>query len=212
MSTPQLIPGNSNQNQTPITTQQQDNLPAPAKKRKFGSMFLAAVMGGLVTACAGLGAYHFMHTDKGYVVEDANVVMEQQTNPKLKASSTDKKSVYKIENATDTLNGLTFTVEGIQFRRDQTRLWVHVKNDGKNDVMSMLAANARIVDNKGHQYEADPFASWQGTEMPVGMDETVLLVFDPIRDEAGKLTFLVKDIMNMKDANWNAEIDFDIPN
>lgn len=181
------------------------------KKNKFKDLLLAGVIGGLVTVCAGLGVYHFMFTDKGYPVRDAQTVMQETTNPKLKAASTDKKLVYEVSGASDTMNGLTMSIEGVQFRRDQTRLWVHFKNDGKNNVSSLSLASARIVDDAGHQYKADPFSGWAGNQIPVGMDETVMMVFDPIKDEAGNLSLMVDGFSNMKDPNWNMEINFKIP-
>ena len=185
-------------------------LPAP-KKNKFRDLVLAGVVGGLLTACVGFGIYHFASTDKGYPVQDAQTVMQETTNPKLKAASTNKKNVYEISDASDSMNGLTVSVTGIQFRRDQTRLFVHLKNEGKANVSAMLASSAKLVDNEGHQYAADPFSSWSGSQIPVGMDETVMRVFDPIRDEAGQLTLMVSDLMNMKDPSWNVEVDFNIP-
>lgn len=190
---------------------EKDNPPKVSKKKKFSSLLLAGVIGGLVTACVGLGAYHFINTDKGFPVKDAQTVMQEQTTPKLKASETNKKKIYEIADASDSLNGFTVTVEGIQFRRDQTRLMVHLKNDGKSNISSLFAASAKLIDNDGHTYNADPFASWSAPQIPVGMDETVMLVFDPIRDTAGTLTFTVDNISNMKDAPWNVEISFDIP-
>jgi hypothetical protein len=195
--------------EAPVTIE--DNPPEKNKKNKFSSLILAGVIGGLVTACAGLGVYHFMNTDKGYPVKDAQVVMQEQTNPKLKAAKTNNKKIYEISDASDSMNGLTVSVEGIQFRRDQTRLMVHLKNDGKSNVSTVFAAAAKLVDDKGHTYNADPFASWSAPQIPVGMDETVMLVFDPIRDAAGTLTFTADNLTNTKDAPWNVEISFDIP-
>lgn len=184
----------------------------PPEKNKLRSLVLAGVIGGLVTACVGLGIYRFAYTDQGYLVKDAQEVMQETTNPKLKASSTDNKSVYQISNASDTMNGLTLSIEGIQFRRDQTRLWVHLRNNGQRDVSAIALGSAKLVDDEGHQYSADPFAGWNAGQIPVGMDETVMLVFDPIRINAGKLSLSVDGFSNMKDPNWNEVIDFEIPN
>lgn len=153
----------------------------------------------------------FSNSEKSYETLDANKVIHEQENPTLKATKLNPNKVYVLKDATQTLNNLTVDIKKIQFRKDQTRLWVQFKNEGSNKIQMMPNVNATLVDNNGHSYKVDSFAGNQMTGLAPSVSEEVMLVFAPIRAEAKEITFHLDMVFDMKNPAWQVEIPVSIP-
>lgn len=67
-----------------------------------------------------------------------------------------------------TKGGLSLTVERIELRKNGFRVWMKAVNDSSNTLALPLYMNFFVVDNLGHQYQADPFASTFPTQVAPG--------------------------------------------
>ena len=175
---------------------------------KLATVAIVALAGLL--AFAGYSFFGNGGTRAGQT-EDANTYISAQQNPELKAEKLDPTKVYTLSKATDTLNGGSITIEKAQFRRDQTRLWMRFENKGGNKINMMPGATATLIDNNGHSYKADPFASQNITGIAPGASETVMLVFEPIRADASMVTFHMDMVFDMKNAAWQIMIPIQLP-
>lgn len=112
----------------------------------------------------------------------------------------------------DDTNNFVVTVEGIQYRRDETRVWVTVENRGTADVQFMAGAKARLLDQDGHVYKVNPFAGdhefWGA--VPAGGKLTGWMSFPPIPKGTKQLTFEVDSVFTMDKAPWKVAIPFDV--
>ena len=150
-------------------------------------------------------------TDHGYKVEDSNKVIAAQEHPTLKAEKLDPMKVYTLNKAEDRLNNLTVAITKAQFRKDETRLWVHLKNDGSQKINMMPNVNATLIDNNGHSYKAHPFSGKTITGVAPGVDEDVMLTFDAIRADAKQIVFHLDMIFDMNTPAWQVTIPVEIP-
>lgn len=155
--------------------------------------------------------YKHVNPEAGYSTQPAQEVIHNHQNPTLKAEKLNPNVVYELSGASDELNKLKVSIQKVQFRKDQTRLWVKFENSGAETINMMPNANSKLVDNEGHQYKVDPFAGDQITSIASGVSEEAMLVFEPIRAEAKEMTFHLDSVFNMKQPAWNVSITVDIP-
>ena len=142
---------------------------------------------------------------------DASVVMDDKYSPSLKAKHLNPSKVYQLASTEDTLHGMTVAVTKIQFRQDATRLWVRVANNSGKTISMIPSANSKLVDNNGRTYKNDPFGGDRITSVSAGAHEEVLLVYEPIREDADSLTFSLDGVFGAKDVSWGYSVQFDIP-
>ena len=75
----------------------------------------------------------------------------------------------------------------------------------------MPAVNSMLVDNNGHSYKVDSFASDNITALAPGTDEEIMLVFEPIRQDAKSLTYSLDSVFDMQTTPWTYRITVDLP-
>lgn len=156
--------------------------------------------------------YNYIKTDgTGFDSRPANEVVAERDFAETKSQKLDPSKAYELKNAKDTLNGSSVSIERIQFRQDQTRLWVRLKNGGPNRIHMMPNVNALLVDNNGHQYKADPFSGDQITAIESGVDQEFMLAFEPVRADAKEITFNLDMVFDMKKPAWKIVIPVKIP-
>lgn len=156
--------------------------------------------------------YRYMTTGTAsYSSESAQEVIQKQENPNLKAEKLDPQKVYALKNTSDVLNNMDIAITKAQFRKDQTRLWLHLKNSGSQKIHMMPNVNSVLVDNNGHSYKVDSFSGSQITSVAPGTDEDVMLVFEPIRADAKSITYNLDSVFDMKKPAWNYSITVNLP-
>lgn len=156
--------------------------------------------------------YNYIKTDGTWFdSRPANEVIAERDFAETKSTKLDPTKAYDLKNAKDTLNGSSVSIERIQFRQDQTRLWVRLKNGGPNRIHMMPNVNALLVDNNGHQYKADPFSGDQITAIESGVDQEFMLAFEPVRADAKEITFNLDMVFDMKKPAWKIVIPVKIP-
>ena len=156
--------------------------------------------------------YNYLKTDgTGFDSRPANEVIAEKDFAETKSQKLDPSKAYELKNAKDTLNGSSVSIERIQFRRDQTRLWVRLKNGGPNRIHMMPNVNAILVDNNGHQYKTDPFSGDQITAIESGVDQEFMLAFEPVRADAKEITFNLDMVFDLKKPAWKIVIPVKIP-
>lgn len=174
-----------------------------------GSKTFLVGMAALV--CLVGGALWLFMGGTTFPTEDANKVIEAHENYPMKAEKLDPTKAYTLSGASDSLNNGTISIEKIQFRRDQTRLWVKFVNRGTQKINMMPGANSTLVDNNGYSYKVDAFASNPVNGIAPGATEEVMLVYEPIREEAKMITFHMDMIFDMKNAAWQVAIPVQLP-
>ena len=178
------------------------------KEEKSGKAFMIGM--AALTVLLG-GALWMFFGKSSFPTEDANKVIESHEVYETKASTLDPTKAYTLKNATDTLNSGSISIEKAQFRKDQTRLWIRFTNKGANKINMMPGANSTLVDDNGHTYKSDPFASQQVTGIAPGADEEVMLVYEPIRADAKMVTFHMDMVFDMQHAAWQISIPIQLP-
>ena len=146
-----------------------------------------------------------------YSSEQAQDVISAQENPTLKAEKLDPQKVYTLKNSKDVLNNMEITIEKIQFRKDQTRLWLHLKNSGSQKINMMPNVNSTLVDNNGHSYKVDSFAGKQVNGVVPGTDEDIMLSFEPVMANAKSITYNLDGVFDLKNSSWQYSITVDLP-
>ncbi len=180
----------------------------PVPERRSTGLFWGGMAALAVLVC---GAAYMLLGGNSFKTEDANKVIEAHQNYEMKAEKLDPTKVYSLSGAKDSLNKGSISIEKIQFRRDGTRLWIHVDNKGGNKINMMPGANSTLVDNNGHTYKADPFASQQVNGIAPGASEDIMLVYEPIRADAEMITFHLDMIFDMQNAAWQVAIPVALP-
>ncbi len=197
---------------TPIREEEEDErvveVTEVREEKNSGKAFMVG-MAALV--CLVGGALWMFFGRTSFPTEDANKVIEAHENYPMKAEKLDPTKAYTLSGASDSLNNGTISIEKIQFRRDGTRLWVKFVNRGSQKINMMPGANSTLVDNNGHSYKSDPFASNQINGIAPGATEEVMLVYEPIREDAKQITFHMDMIFDMKNAAWQVAIPVELP-
>ena len=151
--------------------------------------------------------YNYIKTDgTGFDSRPANEVLAEKDSAGTKSQKTDPSKAYELKNAKDTLNGSSVSIDRIQFRQDQTRLWIHLKNGSPNRIHMMRNVNAILVEKNGHQYKTDPFSGDQITAIESGVDQEFMLAFEPVRADAKEITFNLDMVFDMKKPAWKIVI------
>lgn len=156
----------------------------------------------------------YRYLNNGTITHDAKPaaeVMQERENPPLKAEKLDPTKVYTLKGSKDVLHNVEVSITKAQFRKDSTRLWVHLKNNGGNTVQMMPAVNSMIVDNNGHTYKIDSFGGDNITNLPAGADEDIMLTFAPIRSDAKQITYRLDGVFDMQNSSWHHDITVDLP-
>lgn len=202
-----------------VTSSKDEDAEKPVKETRYttksdsnlGGIFLAVIALLLVFAMFFMG-YRYVTTGTAtHSSEDANAVMQEQEAPALKTAKLNPQKVYALKGASDRLNNLEVSITKAQFRKDGTRLWIHVKNDGGQKISMMPTANATLVDNNGHSYKVDSFSGDQTTSVAPGTDEEIMLVFEPVRADAKEITFGLDGVFDMKHSAWSYNITVELP-
>ena len=185
------------------------------EKEKKSNGVLATIMGILalllVIALMFMG-YRYVNTGTAtYDSTPAKEVMAEKDNAPLKADKLDPSRVYTLKDASDVNNNGELTIKKAQFRKDQTRLWIHVKNTGGQKINMMPSVNSMLVDNNGHSYKVDSFASDNITALAPGVDEDIMIAFEPIRSDAKSITYSLDSVFDMKKSAWSYSITVDLP-
>ena len=183
--------------------------------KKESNSILATIMGILalllVIALMFMG-YRYVNTGTAtYDSTPAKEVMAEKDNAPLKADKLDPTRVYALKDASDANNHGELTIKKAQFRKDQTRLWIHVKNTGGQKINMMPSVNSMLVDNNGHSYKVDSFASDDITGLAPGTDEDIMIAFEPIREDAKSITYSLDSVFDMKKSAWSYSITVDLP-
>ena len=156
----------------------------------------------------------YRYLNNGTITHDATPaaeVMQERENPPLKAEKLDPTKVYTLKGSKDVLHNVEVSITKAQFRKDATRLWVHLKNNGGNTVQMIPAVNSMIVDNNGHTYKIDSFGGDNITNLPAGADEDIMLTFAPIRSDAKQITYRLDGVFDMQNSSWHHDITVDLP-
>lgn len=181
-----------------------------AKPKNHSLGIVAGLVGLALTAgVIGYGAYNYM--SNGTATYSSVPAAEVMQSPELKAKKLDPTQVYNLSEAKDSFGGMTITIKKAQFRQDATRLWLKVDNDSGVKINTMMSLSASLVDEDGHTYKADAFASDNVSSIAPDAHEEIMLVFEPIRADASHITFNLDNVMDMKKSAWNYSIGFDIP-
>ena len=185
------------------------------EKPKNSNGVLATIMGILalllVVALMFMG-YRYVNTGTAtYDSSPAKEVIAEKENAPLKADKLDPARIYTLKDASDVNKNGELTIKQAQFRKDQTRLWIHVKNTGGNKINMMPSVNSMLVDNNGHSYKVDSFASDNITALAPGVDEDIMIAFEPIRSDAKSITYSLDSVFDMKNSPWSYSITVDLP-
>lgn len=185
------------------------------REEKKSSSFVGTIIGILclilVVGMLFMGIRYLVTGSATHSSQPVSEVMEEQNNPALKAEKLDESRVYSLKNASDSAHNGSLTITKAQFRKDQTRIWIHMKNAGGQKINMMPAVNSMLVDNNGHSYKVDSFASDNITALAPGTDEEIMLVFEPIRQDAKSLTYLLDSVFDMQTTPWTYRITVDLP-
>lgn len=185
---------------------------SPEKKDKNTSGIIIAILAIVILIGILFAGYRQITTGTvTYNTEKAQDVISEKENPTLKAEKLDPQKVYNLKDTSDVLNNMELTIKKAQFRKDQTRIWIHLKNSGGEKINMMPNVNSTLVDNNGHSYKVDSFAGDQVTSVAPGTDEDIMLVFEPIRADAKSITYNLDSVFDLKNTSWKYNITVNLP-
>lgn len=118
----------------------------------------------------------------------------------------------KIDQESDQ-HGVTIYVEKLEFAKNETRLYVTVKNNS-NETASFNDYSAKIIQGN-QQYETDSSLSYDeyesvSSEILQGVETSGVLVFQPLQEKTGDVTIYLE----AENENYDLEFDpytFNVP-
>lgn len=196
--------------------EKREEVGAPPPKRRGGlSAGQAALLGALVVSLAlnvALFSLWGRGGGQGRAAGDQSVRQGQQL-PRLERKPGELPDGVLRVGRSDSQHGFNVTVDGIQLRRTETRVYLSAENKGSDAVEFMAGAKAILTDNLGNTYRVDPFggehAFWG--QVPVGGVQTGWLKFPVLDPQANKLTLIIPSVFSLANPAWNVEISFDMP-
>ena len=166
-----------------------------------------SLVGVLVLGCCigGLGAYYWNTHGHLPGLGNATLVSEKEFTKKPPMKDMGDK-IYKT-SAESYTRDLGVTVEGIQFKKEYSKVFLTVKNDGAKELQILSGVNqATLTDNAGQQYKCEPLETRNPASIMPGTTAKLELAFTPIPTEVTTLQLTLPRLFRMGEAPFDSTV------